>query len=82
MTDMNLTIRIQHNTVYYLTWILHPQEESTALREICPAVINNQCDVVTRTSHSSSDANTIDIRVDADTISICGQEDTFDIRCA
>jgi hypothetical protein len=34
---MNLTIRIQYNTVYNLTWNLHPKEESTALREIRPA---------------------------------------------
>jgi hypothetical protein len=32
MTDMYLTIHIQHDTVVYLTLNFHPKGESTALR--------------------------------------------------
>jgi hypothetical protein len=35
MTDMYLTIKIQHKTVVYLTLNFHPKGESTALICVC-----------------------------------------------
>jgi hypothetical protein len=35
MTDMNLTIRVQHTTAEYFTLICHQQWENTALSLYC-----------------------------------------------